>query len=238
MADVEPIFKKKSRSRPTVARKRALDEVEPAAEASTSEVVRVARATTGTPFVQGSTGLRRAKRAKAGAAEASDDDDADQLEIGVSYQARKQEERRRSTSPKPGDGILAGDEAVAEAEKGLYKGEKAYGSQLPKGSARYGPVKGPDNVRTITMMDYKPDICKDYKETVRERSLLLDVANGTEILSEGVLRVRRFLYLPTRPKRLPRRCVKPFAAVGTLTDLAPQDGSSTTCSCLSKLPSA
>lgn len=28
-----------------------------------------------------------------------------------------------------------------------------------------GPVKAPTNVRTITVFDYQPDICKDYKET-------------------------------------------------------------------------
>ncbi|CAH7665862.1 hypothetical protein PPACK8108_LOCUS155, partial [Phakopsora pachyrhizi] len=38
--------------------------------------------------------------------------------------------------------------------------------QLPKGSAKYGPIKGgPDNIRTITVLDYQPDVCKDYKET-------------------------------------------------------------------------
>jgi hypothetical protein len=29
----------------------------------------------------------------------------------------------------------------------------------------YGPKKSSSNVRTITMFDYKPDICKDYKQT-------------------------------------------------------------------------
>lgn len=162
MADVEPIFKKKARSRPTVQRKRALEEEE-APEASTSsaasEVVRVARTATGSPFVQGSTGLRRAKKARAGAVEVDEDEEEDH-DIGVSFSARRDEPRRRSKSPT--NDVLAGDEAIAEAEKGLYKGEKAYGSQLPKGSSRYGPIKGPENVRTITMMDYKPDICSAY----------------------------------------------------------------------------
>ncbi|ORX96429.1 hypothetical protein BCR34DRAFT_578665 [Clohesyomyces aquaticus] len=28
-----------------------------------------------------------------------------------------------------------------------------------------GPVKGPTNIRTITITDYAPDVCKDYKQT-------------------------------------------------------------------------
>jgi RING finger protein 113A len=32
-------------------------------------------------------------------------------------------------------------------------------------SRKVGPVKAPANIRTITVMDYKPDVCKDYKQT-------------------------------------------------------------------------
>jgi len=28
-----------------------------------------------------------------------------------------------------------------------------------------GPVKGPSNIRTITVTDFAPDVCKDYKQT-------------------------------------------------------------------------
>jgi RING finger protein 113A len=28
-----------------------------------------------------------------------------------------------------------------------------------------GPIKGPTNIRTITVTDYTPDVCKDYKQT-------------------------------------------------------------------------
>lgn len=29
----------------------------------------------------------------------------------------------------------------------------------------FGPVKAPTNVRTITVTDFAPDVCKDYKQT-------------------------------------------------------------------------
>ncbi|KAK4054343.1 RNA-splicing factor [Microbotryomycetes sp. JL221] len=53
-----------------------------------------------------------------------------------------------------------GDKAI---DDGLYRGEKAQKHQVPKS---FGPIKGgPSNVRTITLVDYQPDVCKDYKET-------------------------------------------------------------------------
>jgi len=69
--------------------------------------------------------------------------------------------------------ILSGDKAEL-AEK-LYHGINKYTEWLPKkeqtGAAKgagicSGPIRSnATNVRSITLMDYQPDICKDYKET-------------------------------------------------------------------------
>lgn len=53
---------------------------------------------------------------------------------------------------------------------GTYKGQAAYSSfirQNPESARRAaGPVKeASTNVRTITITDYAPDVCKDYKQT-------------------------------------------------------------------------
>ncbi|KAI5777688.1 hypothetical protein EDC01DRAFT_719698 [Geopyxis carbonaria] len=53
---------------------------------------------------------------------------------------------------------------------GTYKGAAAtYGSFIKKSekaAARMqGPLKASSNVRTITITDYAPDVCKDYKQT-------------------------------------------------------------------------
>jgi RING finger protein 113A len=52
---------------------------------------------------------------------------------------------------------------------GTYKGASSYGSFIKKSenSTRkpVGPVKAPTNIRTITITDYAPDVCKDYKLT-------------------------------------------------------------------------
>ena len=34
-----------------------------------------------------------------------------------------------------------------------------------KGGGAHGPMRASSNVRMTFIMDYKPDICKDYKET-------------------------------------------------------------------------
>ncbi|EGG03713.1 uncharacterized protein MELLADRAFT_44485, partial [Melampsora larici-populina 98AG31] len=92
---------------------------------------------------------------------------------GVAYQAQgsarqqaRQEilssELKLSNQLKP---IISND-LPPDEDDGLYHGASSLKHQLPKGSAKYGPIKGgPDNVRTITVVDYQPDVCKDYKDT-------------------------------------------------------------------------
>ncbi|KAI9845732.1 MAG: RNA-splicing factor [Sclerophora amabilis] len=52
---------------------------------------------------------------------------------------------------------------------GTYKGASNYKSFVQKNpdapSRQVGPVKAPTNVRTITVTDFAPDVCKDYKQT-------------------------------------------------------------------------
>jgi RING finger protein 113A len=58
----------------------------------------------------------------------------------------------------------------ASAEQdGTYKGQAKYQSFIQKNpdapSRQVGPVKSSTNVRTITVIDFAPDVCKDYKQT-------------------------------------------------------------------------
>ncbi|KIW97381.1 uncharacterized protein Z519_02773 [Cladophialophora bantiana CBS 173.52] len=52
---------------------------------------------------------------------------------------------------------------------GTYKGAANYQSFIQKNPDRtakqVGPVKSSTNVRTITVTDFAPDVCKDYKQT-------------------------------------------------------------------------
>ncbi|KAG9521056.1 hypothetical protein KCV07_g3832, partial [Aureobasidium melanogenum] len=52
---------------------------------------------------------------------------------------------------------------------GTYKGAKGYGNFIQKNPDKLGksvgPVKAPTNMRMITLVDFAPDVCKDYKQT-------------------------------------------------------------------------
>ncbi|KAI9503576.1 hypothetical protein BX070DRAFT_191345 [Coemansia spiralis] len=51
-------------------------------------------------------------------------------------------------------------------EAGIYKGKSGYTNRAAgTGSRRTGPVKAPSNVRSTSVFDYQPNVCKDYKET-------------------------------------------------------------------------
>ena len=61
------------------------------------------------------------------------------------------------------------DDAVELTADGTYKGTANYQSFIRKNpdapSKQFGPMKAPTNVRTVTVMDFAPDVCKDYKQT-------------------------------------------------------------------------
>ena len=70
------------------------------------------------------------------------------------------------------------DHAVAKPSKspneandrnGGYKGSSSYSTFIEKNpdapNRQVGPVKAPTNIRTITVTDFAPDVCKDYKQT-------------------------------------------------------------------------
>lgn len=58
------------------------------------------------------------------------------------------------------------DESAAD---GTYKGSSNYSNYIQKNAnapqKQVGPQKAPTNIRTVTTMDFKPDICKDYAKT-------------------------------------------------------------------------
>lgn len=55
-------------------------------------------------------------------------------------------------------------------DDGVYRGLSSYSSALPQSDhknkyTQCGPIRAPSNIRTVTVVDYQPDVCKDYKET-------------------------------------------------------------------------
>lgn len=61
------------------------------------------------------------------------------------------------------------ESAESSAPDGTYKGlanQTSFIHKKPSAPDRkVGPLKAPTNIRTITVMDFAPDVCKDYKQT-------------------------------------------------------------------------
>lgn len=159
MAEPTVAFIKKSKNRPTNTRKRAAEDTVPTAAAS--EVYRAPKRALAGPLVASSASYRP-KRTRT---DVSDNEDED---VGIRFSSKKSVNpgKERSASPE----IRTAEDAALLTERenkddGLYRGAKSYTSQLPKASAKYTATAGPSNVRTITITDFQPDVCKDYKET-------------------------------------------------------------------------
>ncbi|EMC98751.1 hypothetical protein BAUCODRAFT_31029 [Baudoinia panamericana UAMH 10762] len=64
---------------------------------------------------------------------------------------------------------LRQEDTTQEDTDGTYKGAAGYSNFIQKNAdapgRQVGPVKAPANVRTITVTDFAPDVCKDYKQT-------------------------------------------------------------------------
>lgn len=62
----------------------------------------------------------------------------------------------------------AGEEDEEVPDDGQYRGQNAYRSHIKKSSEvpkamRVGPQRSTSTIRTVTIVDYQPDVCKDYK---------------------------------------------------------------------------
>ena len=61
----------------------------------------------------------------------------------------------------------AGEDDEEVPDDGKYHGQKAYrhikkSTEVPK-AMRVGPQRSATTIRTVTIVDYQPDVCKDYK---------------------------------------------------------------------------
>ncbi|KAG8624369.1 hypothetical protein KVT40_007436 [Elsinoe batatas] len=62
-----------------------------------------------------------------------------------------------------------GTKDATDEDRGMYRGASNYQSYIEKNpnapQKLAGPVKAATNIRTITVTDFAPDVCKDYKQT-------------------------------------------------------------------------
>jgi RING finger protein 113A len=155
-------FKKKSRPVQN-SRKRALDED---GTEERSAVVKASQKQGYNPLRQATAGYK-SKKAKLESSDSEADVEEQDEQAGQDFRVKFAANRTVNAE----DEVVTGEEAALLAETlaarddGLYHGQKAYRSQLPSGSTKYTALAGPSNIRQITITDYQPDVCKDYKET-------------------------------------------------------------------------
>jgi RING finger protein 113A len=140
-----PFFKKKGKGRPTTTRKRsASPTVGPTVESSTGSASKSARKRTSNLL---SAGTKRTASQR----DSLDDIDAPERDgPDVKWTAAGSHLHAALD-------ILAGDEAEELANRNNIKK-----STVPK-AMRVGPQRSTTTIRTVTIVDYQPDVCKDYK---------------------------------------------------------------------------
>lgn len=172
-------FFKKGKSRPTTSRKR---EASPPTSTPSSSVVSSSKTEVVLPSRKVAGNLLSAGTKRTASQRRDDEFEEDEKDgPDVKYTAS-------GSHVKAALDILAGDEAEellakrARKERadrgeedeeipddGLYRGQKAYKSHLQKSkdvpkAMRVGPQRNTDStIRTVTIVDYQPDVCKDYK---------------------------------------------------------------------------
>ncbi|GLB37808.1 putative zinc finger C-x8-C-x5-C-x3-H type (and similar) [Lyophyllum shimeji] len=171
-----PFFKRKGKARPATTRQRS-----PSPESNVAHSATTTKSEVVLPSKKGAVNLLSAGT-KRTATQRDDYDDPDAPEKegpDVKWTASGSHTREALE-------ILAGDEAeeiLAKRQKkapgddeedipddGQYRGQSAYKSHLKKSTEvpkamRVGPQRGTSTIRTVTIVDYQPDVCKDYKET-------------------------------------------------------------------------
>ncbi|QRW00140.1 hypothetical protein RhiJN_28158 [Ceratobasidium sp. AG-Ba] len=165
-----PFFKKKARARPTTARQRSAS---PSADAGSSsagpsktQVVLPKKRQAHNPLIQGTKRVR------------TENDDGPDVQWRAG-QGITREEAELELAAMDGEEAAeflrkaARDAGREDAiEDGQYHGQAAYknhikkreGGEKPK-AMRIGPQRGSSTIKTVTVVDYQPDVCKDYKET-------------------------------------------------------------------------
>ncbi|KZT53744.1 hypothetical protein CALCODRAFT_39717 [Calocera cornea HHB12733] len=178
-----PFFRKPPKSRPASSRTKprsrspSPSSVSIPPEASTSARLAVAGASAvvlpqkksvANPLVQGTKGARKRERVDVnyGSGTAA-------LPEGYSLSDEEREETQAINARKRArlDPAM-GDEDLPDPDDGMYHGLAGYKrhilksrQEVPK-AMRSGPVRAnPSTIRQVTITDYQPDVCKDYKET-------------------------------------------------------------------------
>ncbi|KAI0645874.1 hypothetical protein C8Q79DRAFT_911546 [Trametes meyenii] len=176
-----PFFKKKGRGRPATTRKRSAS---PPASALTVPVPSSSKSEVVLPSRKSAANLLSAGTKRTISQRQDDEEEEEELKrdgpdvkwtvagshVNAALEILEGDEaeallakRRRSEK--------RGEDEEELPDDGMYHGQKAYKSHLKKNqevpkAMRVGPQRSNNStIRTVTIVDYQPDVCKDYKET-------------------------------------------------------------------------
>ena len=175
--DKVPFFRKKGKGRPTTARRRSAS---PSAASVGGDAPAPTKSTVVHPTRKTHGNLLSAGTKRTASQRQDNDDGADEPEKeGPDVKWTAEGSHMNAVLE-----ILEGDEAEemlakkrrkensddeAAPDDGLYRGQKAYQTHIKKSkeipkSMRVGPQRASGStIRTVTIVDYQPDVCKDYK---------------------------------------------------------------------------
>lgn len=163
---------KKAPRRPTASRRRSTSpSADPDAPGPSTSVVRPTKKSLINPLIQG-TKRRRDPEDQASVGGGLDELDyrADEALTtkGDAYATRSNDWDLES-APEPEKRVRLNEDG--EIDDGLYRGMNHYMPTINKtretidSKMKTAPIRATANIRTITLVDYQPDVCKDYKET-------------------------------------------------------------------------
>jgi len=106
--------------------------------------------------------------------------------------------------------LLGTARAKPEAAEGTYKGlanATTFIQKNPNAPTRVvGPVKAPTNIRTITVTDFAPDVCKDVSLNFSENYSLFPIVSGSGCVAVSNVSYNVLLLRITKRSMLTPRC--------------------------------
>lgn len=180
-APIVPFFKKKGKGRPTTSRKRS-NSLGPDSELNATGHASSSKSEVVLPTKKGSSNLLSAGTKRTlSQRDGFDDSDVPEregpdvkwttagshtnavLDIIAGDEAEELLAKRRRKEQRD-----AGIDETDIPDDGQYHGQAAYKSHLKKNTEvpkamRVGPQRSTSTIRTVTIVDYQPDVCKDYK---------------------------------------------------------------------------
>jgi len=179
MADIQPnvpFFKKRTKGKATTTRKRSASPTagpSTSAPPSASEVVIPTKKAVANPLIQGTKRTlsdRQKDELDGPDVNWSSKGSRARAEAGMELAAEEAEEMEEELRKKIRRDANGGydDEVDNGPDDGTYKGQAGYKKlinkkqEVPK-AARVGPQRSSNTIKTVTLVDYQPDVCKDYK---------------------------------------------------------------------------